>query len=89
MLCTHYAILYTAQFSLPIGRGNQWPPGACQMKLDTPRGRGNGALASAGLPLPLWGTAGLVASFPGSPPRAHIYCMTFDPNEELRVLWGD
>ena len=25
-----------------------------------------------------------LASSPGSPPHAHVYCVTFDPHEELR-----
>ena len=31
----------------------------------------------------------IVASFPGSPPRAHKYCMTFDPHEESRGEPGE
>ena len=30
-----------------------------------------------------------VASFPGSPPHAHVYCMTFDPHEESRGEPGE
>ena len=28
----------------------------------------------------------VIASFPGSPPRAHEYCVTFDPHEESRFF---
>ena len=30
-----------------------------------------------------------LALFPGSPPRVHMYCMTFDPHKELRGEAGE